>query len=34
MVQVGRGAPEEYLEFLQSLANVHDANLKLDELRA
>jgi cation diffusion facilitator family transporter len=31
---VGRGAPEDYLGFLQNLANVHDERLKLDELRA
>lgn len=34
LLQVGRGAPEDYLGFLQSLANVHDERLKLDELRA
>ena len=33
-LQVGRGAPEDYLGFLQNLANVHDERLKLDELRA
>ncbi len=32
--QVGKGAPEDYLEFLSSLANMHDSQLKLDELRA
>lgn len=34
MLQVGRGAPRSYLEFLQTLANMHDEKLKLDELRA
>jgi divalent metal cation (Fe/Co/Zn/Cd) transporter len=34
LLQVGRGAPEDYLGFLQTLANMHDERLKLDEMRA
>jgi divalent metal cation (Fe/Co/Zn/Cd) transporter len=34
LLKVGRGAPEDYLGFLQTMADMHDERLKLDELRA
>ena len=31
--QVGLGAPTDFVEFLTQLAGVHDAKLRLDEVR-